>query len=134
MAPKPIKKRVNTKVTRSKGGKWAKGTVSPNPAGAPKRGMSWREIIDQVGDESLADGSLRKHSVVRTMFEEAQRGNTNAAAWLARYGGGTTEFSELSTEQLRALVALRFGTTPDSAGQGDTPIAGDYTAEEMDTP
>ena len=93
---------------------WKKGGPSPNPAGAPKRGMSWREIIDEVGDDIKKGGKYAntnyKHAVVQAMFEEASnKANTNAANWLARYGGGVTEFSNYSDDQLRNLIAQRFG-------------------------
>lgn len=45
-------KRANTRkasVARDKGGKWIKGTPSPNPAGRPPLGESWREIFDKAG-------------------------------------------------------------------------------------
>lgn len=29
---------------------WKKGGASPNPAGAPKRGESWRELISEMGN------------------------------------------------------------------------------------
>lgn len=36
--------------TKRKGNKnWVKGGPSPNPKGAPKRGQSWKEIIQEVG-------------------------------------------------------------------------------------
>lgn len=101
---------------------WKKGQ-SGNPAGAPKRGMSWREIIDEVGEGIKQGGKFRgvnyKHAVVVAMFEEASnQANTNAANWLARYGGGETEFSKYSDEQLRGLIAQRLGIDADGTQSG----------------
>ena len=47
-APKP--KRNNTQVLREPNGKWKKGTPPPNPAGAPKRGESWKEMWATIGN------------------------------------------------------------------------------------
>lgn len=99
-------------------GSWKKGQ-SGNPNGAPKRGMSWREIIEQVGDEDARTGVPNKVAVARAMYSEAVRGNTNAAGWLARYGGGTTELSTLSDSQLRDSLALRLGIALGSEQTGD---------------
>lgn len=101
---------------------WKKGQ-SGNPAGAPKRGMSWREIIDEVGEDIKRGGKYKginyKHAVVAAMFEEASnQANTNAANWLARYGGGETEFSKYSDEQLRNLIAQRLGIDADGTRPG----------------
>jgi hypothetical protein len=38
------------KVKRDAKGKWAKGTKSPNPKGAPKRGQSWAEVIKEISE------------------------------------------------------------------------------------
>jgi len=46
------KQRNNTRVLRDKNGKWKKGTPPPNPAGAPKRGQSWKEIWSETGNMS----------------------------------------------------------------------------------
>jgi hypothetical protein len=47
------KKPANTQTTGKRGGKtktsWKPGQ-SGNPAGAPKRGESWKEIIDRIGE------------------------------------------------------------------------------------
>lgn len=101
---------------------WKPGQ-SGNPAGAPKRGMSWREIIDEVGEEIKRGGKYAgvnyKHAVVTAMYEEASnKSNTNAANWLARYGGGETEFSKYSDEQLRNLIAQRLGINADGTQSG----------------
>lgn len=116
----------NTQTTGKRGGKrstsWKKGQ-SGNPKGAPKLGMSWREIIDVVGDEIKQGGKYAnvhyKHAVVQAMFEEASnKGNTNAANWLARYGGGVTEFSNYTDDQLRHLIAQRLGIDPHGSEPG----------------
>lgn len=115
---------VNKTVTKKRGNpNWKKGGPSPNPAGAPKRGASWREIIDIVGDEIKQGGKYAnvhyKHAVVQAMFEEASnKGNTNAANWLARYGGGVTEFSNYTDDQLRHLIAQRLGIDPHGSEPG----------------
>ena len=112
---------------------WQPGQ-SGNPAGAPKRGQSWREIIDEIGDEIVQRGPHKgetyKRAVASAMYKVAARNNTSAAAWLARYGGGTTELSELSTDQLRALIATRFGIALDSTQQGSDSISDDAPALE----
>lgn len=56
------KKRDNTKksrveVKRGAGGKWEKGTPSPNPNGAPRRGQSLKEIAKTIGDMTPKEAS-----------------------------------------------------------------------------
>lgn len=38
------------KVKRDVKGKWVKGTKSPHPQGAPKRGQSWAEVIKEISE------------------------------------------------------------------------------------
>lgn len=45
----------NTKKTAGKPNRWQKGMPSPNPAGRPKDGQSWREVIAQVSNMSTED-------------------------------------------------------------------------------
>lgn len=41
----------STKTTKRRGNKaWVKGGASPNPKGAPKRGQSWKEIYNTIGN------------------------------------------------------------------------------------
>lgn len=42
------KKQTTTKRKGNK--KWVKGGASPNPKGAPKRGQSWKEIYNTIGN------------------------------------------------------------------------------------
>src|SRR5690348_13759826 len=54
-------KPANRQSTGKRGGKtstsWKKGDPSPNPAGAPKRGESWAELIKQYGDLTPSEAS-----------------------------------------------------------------------------
>lgn len=79
------KKTRATKVKRGEHGKWEKGTPSPNPEGAPKRGDSWAETIKLIGEMDgpsiaqlwdtqhkefgkLPDGITMKQLVVMTVY------------------------------------------------------------------
>src|ERR1700693_2918298 len=55
---------------------WKPGQ-SGNPAGAPKRGMSWAEIIKTVGDEAAPGRPdvTMKEAVVRAAFMHAIKAN-----------------------------------------------------------
>lgn len=63
------KKRDNTKtsrkpkVKRDVNGKWLKGTPTPNPAGAPKRGQSWQEIYKHIGNLTPKEAAEYCHAV-----------------------------------------------------------------------
>ena len=85
-----MKKRDNTKRSRvgpkrGEDGKWAKGTPSPNPHGAPKRGQSLKDIAKTIGDmtpteaadwcseianriKSIGDGVTLKEAVVLRIY------------------------------------------------------------------
>lgn len=41
---------------------WKPGQPSPNPAGAPKRGESWAEIIQRIGEMTDAEFVKLKHA------------------------------------------------------------------------
>ena len=47
-----MKKKIDNKATSKKRGNpnWKKGGPSPNPAGAPKRGQSWKELWNEIGN------------------------------------------------------------------------------------
>jgi hypothetical protein len=97
-----MSKRDNTKksratVKRGPGGKWAKGTPSPNPDGAPKRGDSWAETIKLIGEmdgpsiaalwdtqqrefAKLPDGITMKQLVVMTAYATLLR-ETSPGNW-----------------------------------------------------
>jgi hypothetical protein len=52
------KKRANTRksgVRRDKNGKWMEGTPSPNPAGRPSLGESYREIFASTGNLTIKE-------------------------------------------------------------------------------
>lgn len=70
-------KRDKTEVARLPDGKWAKGTPSPNPAGAPKRGQSWQEVIKEVSEmtaDEVAD--WLKTSELASAFKQMPKGIT----------------------------------------------------------
>lgn len=53
---------------------WKPGQ-SGNPNGAPRKGLSWKELIAFVGDEELPGGMTRKEALVRAAFVYAMKGN-----------------------------------------------------------
>lgn len=47
---------------------WKKGDPSPNPAGAPKRGESWAEIIKQYGDLTPSEAAVQSLELVKKLL------------------------------------------------------------------
>lgn len=55
---KPIEKIANKPASRKRGNpNWVKGGASPNPAGAPKRGESWTELIKRFGEMTPSEAA-----------------------------------------------------------------------------
>lgn len=56
------------KSTKPRGKPWAKG-VSGNPAGAPKRGESWAEIIKRVGEYTPPEAAARSLELAKQLLK-----------------------------------------------------------------
>lgn len=71
-------KRKNIKIGGRTSGTWPKGIPSPNPAGRPRTGETWRDLIQKVGDEEITDEDgrtlTRRERIVRKAFEHAGDG------------------------------------------------------------
>jgi hypothetical protein len=64
-------KPVARKTKRKGNPNWKKGGPSPNPAGAPRRGQSWKEIIQEIGEMTPDEA----RAVSEKIFEQVKLGN-----------------------------------------------------------
>jgi hypothetical protein len=118
-------KKIANKPTAKRGNpNWKKGGASPNPAGAPKRGESWAEIIKRVGAltpkeaaahcqaiagqlASIGDGVTMKEAVVMRVYAalmfEPQPGLFNA--FMDRTEGKVSQTLELRDWRAEAAEA-----------------------------
>lgn len=80
------KGRDNTQVSRGPGGKWEKGTASPNPKGSPKRGESWQELIKRVGEYTPAEAAERSLELAKQLLKIGNGVTLKEAVVLRVYG------------------------------------------------
>ena len=83
-APKP--KRNNTKVLRDANGHWLKGTPPPNPAGAPKRGESWAEVIKRFGEMTAGEAAEMSLELAKKFLSIGEGVTLKQAVVLRVYG------------------------------------------------
>lgn len=80
------KSAANTNGTAKPRGKpWPKG-VSGNPAGAPKRGESWAEIIKRVGEMTPAEAAQRSLVLAKELLKVGDGVTLKEAVVLRVYG------------------------------------------------
>ncbi len=128
---------------------WQKGQ-SGNPAGAPKRGQSWRELISELGNldgpaaaaragflakqfNRLTPGVTLKELVVLRVFasliDEPQPGLLNS--FMDRVEGKVAQAIELTTQEKTAFdyAAAVAALAPGSGGDSETPGDGEDHSE-----
>jgi hypothetical protein len=109
----------------TRGGKrstsWKPGE-SGNPNGAPRKGMSWRELIAQIGDEIKASGKYAgmtwKEAVVRVAYVQAVSGNIFMFRELMQHGEPQAQEINLNVhdaEQIRRERWQQFAPTLSAA-------------------
>lgn len=124
----------NTQKTgERRGGKrstsWKKGQ-SGNPNGAPRKGMSWKELINSIGDDALSSGVYaglsRKEAMIYAAFEHAIKGNAAMLKELMQRSDMLPQELNVTVrdvEQIRAERWKQFAPALAAALQEDEPSA-----------
>lgn len=81
-----VTKIANKKPTKRGNPTWKKGGPSPNPAGAPKRGESWAEIIKRVGEYTPPEAAARSLELAKKLLSIGDGVTLKEAAILRVYG------------------------------------------------
>lgn len=122
---------------------WKKGQPSPNPAGAPKRGESWAEIIKRIGEMTppeaaalsleltkkllaIGDGVTLKQAVVLRAFADLLHEPTAGmlVALMDRADGKVTQPVSLTWQSPYVeLIRARKVTFAQLAAELDTSLA-----------
>jgi len=100
--------------TRDEHGRWNEG-VSGNPQGRPRKGMAWKDVVVDIGEEELEkSGTTRKEYIVKTVFNKAASGDLDAIRllWNSLVGNKTTNEFEGNGQPFELILKDYRGTNP----------------------
>jgi len=104
---RPIENTTCSNTTENKEKKLTGFALNPdniNRNGRPRKGMAWKDVVIDMGDDEMKDGKTRKEEIVAKVYKEANKGNMDAIKLLWNSLVGTKTQNEISGADGKELV------------------------------